>query len=183
MLSKIEEIALVARCVTTDDRKAFARIVDEYAPDVRNFLFRLTSGDAPLTEDLSQDTFVKAWTGLRSFRAAARLRTWLFSIAYNEFVSYTRAQHEERLPEEYVPPAGEGLTDSQAMLSDMRHDINVALASLTPKERTVVVLFYINDLPIKEISRITTLPSGSIKSYLSRAKTKMAKMLKNDETI
>ena len=106
MLSKIEEIALVARCVASDDRRAFARIVNEYAPAVRNFLFRLTGGDAALTDDLSQDTFVKAWSGLKSFRAAARLRTWLFSIAYNEFVSFTRRQREERMPEEYVPPAG-----------------------------------------------------------------------------
>ena len=181
MLSKIEEIALVARCVASDDRRAFARIVNEYAPAVRNFLFRLTGGDAALTDDLSQDTFVKAWSGLKSLRAAARLRTWLFSIAYNEFVSFTRRQREERMPEEYVPPAGEGLSDHGAKLSEMRHDINVALASLTPKERTVVVLFYLDDLPIKDISRITSLPSGTIKSYLSRAKNKMAEMLKNDE--
>jgi len=181
MLSKIEEIALVARCVASDDRRAFTRLVNEYAPAIRNFLFRLTGGDASLTDDLSQDTFIKAWTGLRSFRAVARLRTWLFSIAYNEFVSYTRRQREARIPDDYVPPAGEPVSVSGTKQAEMRHDVNVALNTLSPKERVVVELFYIDDLPIKEITRITSMPSGTVKSYLSRAKTKMAEMLENDE--
>lgn len=52
MLSKIEEISLIAKCVAGDDR-AFEKLVNEHAPAVRNFLFRLTLGDAALTDDLA----------------------------------------------------------------------------------------------------------------------------------
>ncbi len=182
MLSKLEEISLITRCVAADDRRAFERLVSEHAPAVRNLLFRLTVGDAALTDDLSQETFIKAWTGLRSFRAVARFRTWLFSIAYNEFITYCRHKRECRLPEDYVAPTDPhaSLTDSENRVTEMRHDINVALRSLSESERTLIILFYLDDLPIKDICRITGMPSGTVKSYLSRAKSKMAEILKKD---
>lgn len=182
MLSRIEEIKLIAQCVTTDNRRAFARLVDEYSPMVRNFLFRLTGCDAALTDDLSQETFLKAYSGLKSFKAIARFSTWLMSIAYNEFVDYTRRRHETLLPPETSAADffSEG-SDSDSRITELRHDLRTAMATLSPVERSLIVLFYYDDLPIKEICKITALPEGTVKSYLSRAKTKMAKLLKNDE--
>lgn len=177
MLSKIEEISLIARCIAGDDR-AFEKLVDEHAPAVRNFLFRLTAGDAPLTDDLGQETFLKAYSSLRLFKALSRFRTWLFRIAYNEFISYNRCRKEERLPEEkdktYYFDHG---SDSDIRITELRHDIREALTALSDVERTLITLFYFDDLPIKEICKITSLPSGTVKSYLSRAKTKLAKTL------
>ncbi|MDE5685750.1 MAG: RNA polymerase sigma factor [Paramuribaculum sp.] len=181
MLSKLEEIGLITRCVAADDRRAFERLVEEHAPGVRNFLYRLTVGDAALTDDLSQETFLKAWTGLRSFRAVARFRTWLFSIAYNEFVSYSRKMRETRLSDDIQIEDRHGsLSDSETRTTEMRHDIEVAMRTLSETERTLIVLFYMEDRPIKEISRICSLPEGTVKSYLSRAKTKMANALQHD---
>lgn len=181
MLSKLEEIKLVTLCVTADDRNAFERIVGEYSPAVRNFLFRLTSGDAMLTDDLSQETFIKAYLQLRSFKALARLSTWLLSIAYHEYISHVRRRSEMALPDDYVPDRDTGAADSSSQRqTEARHDVDVALSALSPTERTIVILFYIDDRPIKEVARITGLPQGTVKSYLSRARTKMANELKND---
>lgn len=175
MLSKIEEIKLITLCVAADDRRAFERLVNEYAPVIRNFLFRLTMGDAALTDDLGQEVFIKAWMGLRSFKAVARFKTWLFSIAYNEFVDHTRKKREYALPDNFVPAALTAPDNNR--LTELRHDIDVALQALNDSERTVIILFYIDDLPIKEICKITGMPAGTVKSYLSRGKTKMAKQL------
>jgi RNA polymerase sigma factor, sigma-70 family len=182
MLSRIEEIKLIALCVTTDNRRAFARLVNEYSPMVRNFLFRLTGGDAVLTDDLSQDTFLKAYSSLKSFKAMARFSTWLMRIAYNEFVDYSRRRRESLLPPDTsaVDFITEG-SDSDSRLAEIRHDLHTAMAALSPVERSLIVLFYYDDRPIKEICAITSLPEGPVKSYLSRAKSKMAKLLKNDE--
>ncbi len=60
-----------------------------------------------------------------------------------------------------------------------KHDVNVALNSLNETERTLVLLFYMEDQPIKKIANITDLPEGTVKVYLSRARTKMAKALNN----
>ena len=77
MLSKWDELRLIARCVAGDDRHAFERLVDEYNDGLRRFLLNLTLGDACLTDDLAQETFLKVYLSLRSFQGLARFKTWL----------------------------------------------------------------------------------------------------------
>lgn len=174
MLSKIEELSLIARCVAADDRHAFGRLVDEYSPHLRRFLFNLTGGDAMLTDDLAQETFIKAYTSLRSFKGLARFKTWLYRIACNEYTALMRNTHPSEDISDY-PNIG-SLTEDVS-LTDMRHDISVGLSALNPTERTLILLFYLEDRPIKEIVKITGLPEGTVKVYLSRAKVKMAKAM------
>lgn len=68
--------------------------------------------------------------------------------------------------------------DSSDRPYQLNHDIAVAMASLSESERTAVLLFYYDDRPLKEVSKIMDMPEGTVKSHLSRAKTKMAKTLK-----
>ncbi len=182
MLNRLEEIALVTRCVAGDNR-AFEAIVNEHAPGIRNFLFRLTAGDAALTDDLAQETFIKAYTHLHLFKALSRLRTWLFRIAYNEFVNHNRQQREERLTDSdgILIKECESAEDRDMRHVELRHDVKTALEALTDNERTLIALFYFEDLPINEICKITSMPSGTVKSYLSRAKSKLAKELEHDK--
>lgn len=178
-MTKAEEIALIARCVAFDDHRAFACLVDEYSPAVRRYIFNLTLGDAALTDDLAQETFIKAYMGLRSFKGMARFSTWLYSIAWHEFVDHTRRTAPMVTLDDVTPSA---LSTGHAWSGnvDARHDIEAAMAALSPNERTAVLLFYLNDRPIKEIARITRMPQNTIKSHLLRAKQKMAKFFEND---
>ncbi len=163
MLSKWDELRLIARCVAGDDRHAFERLVDEYNDGLRRFLLNLTLGDACLTDDLAQETFLKAYLSLRSFQGLARFKTWLYRIAYNEYYSYMR-----KLKEEYP--------ESETQHNDAKMDVERCLKVLNETERSIVLLFYMEDRPIKQISEITGLPPGTIKSHLSRSKAKMAKV-------
>ena len=97
MLSKWEELALIAKCATTDSRSAFERLVVEYSPELRRYLMNLTLGDASLTDDLAQDTFLKAYMSIRSFQGLSRFKTWLFRIAINEYYAYVRKRREQRM--------------------------------------------------------------------------------------
>ncbi len=173
MLSKIEELKLITRCIAGDDRNAFGRLVTEYQAGLRRFLLNLTLGDNSLSEDLSQETFLKAYLSIRQFKGIASFKTWLYKIAYNEFISYHRQHHEDKLIEgvEY------GLSSTPSNATDAKIDIQQCLKELTEAERTCVLLFYLEDYPIKKISKITSFPEGTIKSHLSRAKTKMKKIL------
>lgn len=94
MLNKWEELRLIARCVAGDDRQAFGQLVEEYNDGLRRFLLNLTLGDASLTDDLAQETFIKVYLSLRSYQGIARFRTWLYRIAYNEFYMYMRRRRE-----------------------------------------------------------------------------------------
>ena len=177
MLSKFDELKLLAQCVLGDDRRAFGTLVEAYQNEIRRFFLNLTFGDASLSDDLAQETFIKAYTSIRSFKGLSKFSTWLYRIAYNEFYSYSRKQKEERLlestPEEPDEPLG-----SYEESSNSKLDINTALQRLNATERTIVTLYYLQDVPIKKIIEITDIPEGTIKSHLSRARTKMAQALK-----
>lgn len=178
MLSKIEELKLTARCVAFDDHRAFARLVDEYSPGLRRFIFNITSGNAALTDDIAQETFIKAYTSMHSFKGMARFGTWLYTIACRQLADYRRKTREElpgTLPDMAPSERPPGFDE------DLHHDLTKALGHLSEKERCIVLLFYIQDRPIKEIVRIVGIPEGSIKAILSRARIKLANIISEYE--
>ena len=161
-----------------DDRRAFGVLVENYQTEIRRFFLNLTFGDAALSDDLAQETFIKAYTGIRSFKGMSQFSTWLYRIAYNEFYSYTRKRQEERLETTDKSMTADNQLGSYEDSTNSRLDINTAMKTLNETERTVVTLYYLQDIPVKKITEITGLPEGTIKSHLSRARTKMAQVLK-----
>lgn len=178
MLSKIEEMKLIAKCVLGDDRRAFGTLVEEYQPAIRRFLLTLTVGDDSLCDDLAQETFIKAYTNIRAFKGLSKFSTWLYRIAYNEYCSWARRRHEERISAaDNAQAAAEPSANSEAA-SNAKMDVMAAMSTLTGTERTVVTLFYIDDRSLKNIVEITGLPEGTVKSHLSRARAKMERVLR-----
>lgn len=173
MLNKAQELLLIARCIAADDRDAFGQLVIAYEAGLRRFILNLTMGDVALTDDIAQETFLKAYLAIRSFKGIASFKTWLYRIAYNEFISFKRRYVETNDIEDTAPVIG---SDTVAQ-SDAKMDLQVCLNALNDSERTIVHLFYIEDLPIKKVCEITGYPEGTVKSYLSRARTKMAEAL------
>ena len=175
MLSRVEELKLISQVALSDNRRAFARLVDAYQSTLRNFFLHLTAGDYALSDDLAQETFIKVYTNIRSFKGLSKFKTWTLRIAYNEFYSYTRKMREEREEEGYNVP-DELSRDEEA--NEAKMDVYTAMRTLSETERTVITLFFIQDLPIKKIEEITGLAEGTIKSHISRGKAKMAKVLR-----
>ncbi len=171
MLSRVEELRLISQCVLADDRDAFGRLVEAYQPRVRRFFLNLTNGDVMRTDDLAQETFLKAYVNLRSFRGLAGFSTWLFRIAYNEFYTTTRQRHE--LPEE----AATCVPDTDNSSNEAALTVRQALAQLNEVERTAITLFYIEDMPMKKIVKIMQLPENTIKSHLRRGKQHMKQVI------
>jgi len=168
---------LVSRAALLGDRKAFSRLVEAYQSPIRRFFFNLTGGDEELSKDLAQDTFVKAWLNISSFRAASKFSTWLYRIAYNIFYDYKRS---------YKPKADMDVEKVAFQVStDMLHidfsiDFAKALTILKEEERTAMLLFYMEDQPIDKISKIMNCPAGTIKSHLHRGKEKLATYFRSD---
>lgn len=173
MLNKAQELLLIARCIAADDRDAFGQLVIAYEAGLRRFILNLTMGDAALSDDIAQETFLKAYLAIRSFKGIASFKTWLYRIAYNEFITFKRRYVETNDIENTTPVIG---SDTVAQ-SDAKMDLQVCLNALNDSERTIVHLFYIEDQPIKKVCEITGYPEGTVKSYLSRARTKMAEAL------
>lgn len=174
MLSRLQEISLIARCVAADDRRAFGQLVEAYSDPLRRFMLGLTKGDTSLADDLAQETFIKAYLSIRSFEGVARFRTWLFRIAYHEFISHTRkAMPTSQLSE--IPELSEDFDNSE--ISDLADSLEQALQSLPPPHRAIVQLFYYEKFTIPRISTVTGIPEGTVKSYLSRARKRLASLL------
>lgn len=176
MLGKVEELKLIGECVLLDKRDSFGRLVEEYQDGLRSFLLNLTSGDVMLCEDLAQESFIKAYVNLRNFKGISRFKTWLYRIAYNQYITHVNKEK----PQTELDTASSVASTYSHTSVDNRIDITECLKSLTDTERTVVTLFYLQDMELKEISKITQLNENTLKSHLLRGKRKMKTMLEND---
>ena len=175
-MASLTDISLVAQVAISGNRRAFDELVRRYQSPVRRFFLHQTLGDSQLSEDLAQDTFLKAYTNIASFRGLASFQTWIMRIAYNVFYDYTRkrqlAVSDWQLAESQQPTA-----NSQQPL---KMDLYAALALLKPDERTCITLQLIDGYDIAGVAKITGLKEGTVKSHLSRGKEKLANYLRQN---
>ncbi|MDE5647926.1 MAG: RNA polymerase sigma factor [Muribaculaceae bacterium] len=175
MLTRLQELSLIARCVAADDRRAFGQLVAAYSDNLRRFLLSLTGGDVSLVDDLAQETFIKAYLSIRSLKGISRFRTWLFRIAYNEFVSHTRrTRHIDPLTDiDNIDIVDD--TDDENLITDTT--LSEAIMKLTEPQRAVVQLFYFEGLSVARISTVTGQNQSTVKSHLNRARIRLASLL------
>jgi RNA polymerase sigma-70 factor (ECF subfamily) len=169
-LAELEDSELCVRAGQKGDSHAFAELVRRHQGKVRGLLLRLT-GNRTLADDLGQEVFLRAYRGLARFEGRARFSTWLYRIAYNVFLNHrTRARELAALPRgfESREPAPEG--ELSASRFDLRNDLEAAVAELPDRYRTVVTLYYLQDVSYPEISEILDMPLGTVKTHLHRAK-------------
>ena len=169
---------LVSKVILLGDREAFNRLVETYQSPVRRFFFNLTGGNEELSKDLAQDTFVKAWLNIGSFRSISTFSTWLYRIAYNTFYDYIRSR---KLSAELDVETLGDVLPAGSQDKDLGIDFTRALLLLRADERTVVLLFYMEDKSVETIAGIMSIPLGTVKSHLSRGKKKLTEYFKNTE--
>ncbi len=176
-MSQLNDIALVAQVVVFGNKRAFDTLVMKYQSPIRRFFLQQTLGDEALSDDLAQETFIKAYTHLASYKNLSSFSTWLFRIAYNVFYDYIRNRKETSGLEDWEVDATHQ-TEQRQIGKEM--DIYRGLSLLKGVERTCITLHYMEDLPIAKISAIVGIPSGTVKSHLSRGKEKLANFLKQN---
>ena len=167
------DISLVAQVAVFGNKRAYDELVRRYQSPVRRFFLSQTLGDSQLSDDLAQDTFIKAYTNIRSFKGLASFQTWIMRIAYNVFYDYTRKSHPTEDVD--VVPQRSG-SDNPSL----KMDLYAALALLKPNERTCITLQLIDGYDIAGIAKITGLKDGTVKSHLSRGKEKLATYLRQN---
>jgi RNA polymerase sigma factor (sigma-70 family) len=161
------DVDLVARVLADDDRSAFAALVNRHQGAVRGLLRRLCGGDGAAADDLAQETFVRAYRGLRRFRGGARLSTWLHRIAYNVFL--TQAARQSLAGD---PPLAPPTSDTA-----LRTDLERALGTLRPVEAAALTLSYVELLTHDEIAEVLSCPVGTVKTHIARGKERMRALL------
>src|SRR5438876_5427368 len=130
---ELTDADLLARVLVDDDQHAFGELVRRHQSSVRGLLRQLARADVALADDLAQETFLRAYKHIRSFRGEARFSTWLYRIAYNCFREEARRRKEfvgideERQQQE---------PDPQVRDPALRHDLMYALSLLPLHERS-----------------------------------------------
>ncbi len=173
-MDRLEDISLVTQVAVFHNRRAFDKLVREYQSPVRRFFLSQTVGDSQLSDDLAQDTFVKAYTHIGQFQGKSSFLTWLYRIAYNVYYDYTRSHR----PTADIDSPTVRTTGSPAVDSNLKLDIYDALQLLTASERTCVTLQLMEGQAIDKIAEITDMPQNTVKSHLARGKKKMADFLR-----
>ncbi|NDW13394.1 RNA polymerase sigma factor [Bacteroides sp. 214] len=176
-MSQLNDISLVAQVVVFKNTRAFDQLVHKYQSQIRRFFQNLTCGDIELSDDLAQDTFIKAYTNLGSFKNLSSFSTWLYRIAYNVFYDYIRSRKETA---DFDSREIDNIHHTEQENIGRKMDIYEAMKTLKEIERSCITLFYMEDTAIEKIAEIVNCPTGTVKSHLSRGKEKLSGYLKQN---
>lgn len=158
-------------------REEFIRQTEAVQGALRRFLTAICSGNTALADDIAQEALVKAYLMADSLRDASKFKPWVYRIAYNSFLNHRRslqpvADYSEASAIHTIDSADDGFK-YQALYA--------ALDRLGERERTAVLLFYLDGYSIKEIAEITEASQDAVKQQLSRGRTRLREILKTPE--
>ena len=155
-------------------REQFIKLVNDEQEALRGFLLALCCGNKDDADDIAQEALVKAYLASVGYQDKGRFRSWLFKIAQNTFLNHKAAQRTF----ESIDEARAFLDTSDMDAKYARQELYLALATLPPKERAAIVLFYLDGHSIRDISKITDTSEEAVKKQLSRGRDKLKTRLK-----
>jgi RNA polymerase sigma-70 factor (ECF subfamily) len=179
-----ESLAAAAR---EGSEEAFRELVERFATPVHNLIVRIVRR-RELAEELSQESFVKAWRALGRFDPERKFSSWLFKIAHNTALDALRRGGPEPVSLDAPRAAGEPAPElpadpraedplARALARDAHRALERAVAELRPAYREILLLRFVEGLAYEEIAEVTGAPLGTVKVHLFRARQELAKRL------
>ena len=158
------------------DQTAFAMLIRHYDPTLRSVAYRLL-GDRDRTEDALQETYMKAFRALPSFRGDSKLGTWLYRITYNVCLDeLERSSRTTYVPLTEVPePAETGPSVDEELAK--RFALSAGLDALPPDDRAALLLVDRDGFDYRDAGEALGIPTGTVASRLNRARASMRLML------
>jgi RNA polymerase sigma-70 factor (ECF subfamily) len=171
---KLSDVELVRRA-TSGDKRALDVLVERHSPRVNRLAAQIL-GDLEEARDAAQESLVKLCTKLKQFRGEAQFATWLHRLVVNtcrDRIARQRVRRTEPLPLDDRPAGDESDPSRAALLTDLRRDLADALGRLSPTQRLAFVLRDSMGLSYEEISRVASIPVGTAKCYVHRARARL----------
>jgi RNA polymerase sigma factor (sigma-70 family) len=164
------------------DRRAFEVLVRRYSPRVFGLALRhVRSRD--YAEDITQESLVRAWQGLRSFRGGEEFRGWLFRIAVNLARDHLRARRRhppvplEEASELELGASPAAAPDEELERRQLSERLEGALARLGEEHREILLLRAMEEMSYDEMSAVLRIPRGTVMSRLARARARLRGLL------
>lgn len=155
-------------------RDQFIELVKAEQEALRRFLLTLCCGNADEADDLAQESLVKAYLSSADYKDKGKFHSWLYKIAYNTFISSRRQASQTTSLDELTDRPDTSLSPDRKY---KYQELYAALAQMQPKERTALVLFYMNDYSVKEISTIVDCSETAVRQQLSRGRDHLRERL------
>lgn len=163
--------------VQAGDSESFAPLVERYSDMLYTLLCRLLQNEEDAS-DLLQESFIKAFRHINRFNGKSSFSTWIYRIAYNEAIDYLRKKRSKASYnieiEEVADIAEEEIEETIETDSE---DLQKALDKLAPKDKALLLMFYSDDLSIREMADVTSMSESNIKVKLHRLRSKLYKMM------
>jgi RNA polymerase sigma-70 factor (ECF subfamily) len=176
----LEQDADMLKRLQDGDRTAMAELYDRYFDRVYSLVFNQVDRNRDVAEDIVQETFLAALKSAKSFKGRSSAYTWLCSIAYHKVADHYRRQSRERkrmvsgVDVDTVDvsdnPGRQPQPDSLIESAETRQVVNEALAKLPWDYRQVLILKYVEELSVQEISQIMDRSPKSIEGLLTRSR-------------
>ena len=163
--------------VKSGNTASFTPLVEGYKDLVYSICIKITS-NAELAEEVAQDTFVKAYQGLNKFKGKSKFSTWLYQIAYFTAINAIRKKGLERndLSDAKSIAGNDNCLDHLAS-EEKKQLISQALSHLKAEERGLIILYYLDEMSIEEVSKISRLSISNVKVKIHRARKKLYSIL------
>ena len=181
---KVSDSDLI-RSVLSGNSRAYAALLSRYQHMVYTLAMRMLN-HRELAEETTQDIFVKAYRSLGTFRGHSKFSTWLYRIAYRRILDVQT--RESRKPDSATlysesQACGEGCesTWEALMVAERRMHLLRALDKLPPRDKSVLSLYYLQELNTKEIAEVTDLSISVVKVSLFRARERLKSLLESTE--
>lgn len=169
--------------VLNGDTAAYTGLIDHYKDLVFTIARRITQNRED-AEEITQDTFVKAYQKLSSFRKESRFSTWLYRIAYNEAITRVRRRKDLTITieEEITASIAEEEAENGFLGMEAREQkwvVDRIIARLPELDQVLVTLFYLDEQPVSEISQVTGMSESNVKVRLHRIRKRIYADLKD----
>lgn len=184
-MTKEEEILLISK-IKAGDTYLYKELVENHSSNVFNLIKGIVSSRED-AEEVAQDVFVKAFFSIKSFREESSFSTWLYRIAYNMSISKIRRKNRDYVPIDFN---NSNIISEDSSTIDNMYDkellftiLNHALLQLDPKDKFLVLSFYLYDKSIKELMVITGLNESNVKVRLHRCRIKINLLINNNREL
>jgi RNA polymerase sigma-70 factor (ECF subfamily) len=186
--NKVETEGFSLKALQAGDPEEFSRLVEAYSSKIYRLATKMLNHQQD-AEDVLQETFLKAYRGLKLFDGRSKISTWLFRIATNEALMVIRRKHPEMvsIDEPVETEAGEQepvqiidwccLPEEELLSEETKYKLDAAVQKLPERLRMVFLLRDINDLSTHETAEVLGLSDTAVKTRLSRARLRLREEL------
>jgi len=179
--SALSDEELVQLFQSGERHAAFTAIVDRYQRQLYFAAKRLLNGDHDEADEITQDTFVKAYEALAKFRSEAKLYTWLYRILMNGVIQKSRKGKKRQMVDindiAYKVEAEEGSPQDKIERQETTKLIEKAIESLPPKQQQVFMMRFYDEMPYEDIAEIVGTSVGGLKANYFHAVKKIGEYL------